>query len=299
MKSQTTVLAPIIAALVKAEDRLGADRVWKAINDMQVKFLESYFCHRDNLGNYKPEELRSWISNSAAELNQILAKEGFDIQLEEFPSGQFGVVSILDVLVEWIAKGDQINFQYGGQSHAGVFMTDFVDTEDGRKLVFESFLSSEHPHPIACVHTKSGDKVFMTIAGKEVEGLDLADAIDAVRKGQLLPQNYKQLEFPMVDYREKIDISWLIGMFTIDQNRSSIWDIAQAMQETKFRMNHEGARVKSAVAMAVRKFVASIPRVLKIDQPFWLWIERDGLAIPVMYGYFSVEDWKNPGSLEM
>ena len=298
MKRQTMVVAPIIAALVKAEDRIGANRVWQAINDLQKKFLTEHFIHRDKLGNFRPEELRSWISESADELNKILTEEGFDIQLSEFPSGQFGVLSILDVLVDWLVEGRQIEIFSGGKKYAGVEMKRGELTEDGPKLIFEAFRVSEHSHPIACVHTKSGDRVFMTIAGKEVEGFDLVDAIDEIRKLQFEIDYFEKLEFPMIDYCQTIDISWLLGMTTNDLIGSS-WDISQAIQQTKFKMNHQGARVKSAVAMAIRMLSINIPKVLRIDKPFWFWTEREGLEIPIIYGYFDTGDWKNPGSLEM
>ena len=72
--------------------------------------------------------------------------------------------------------------------------------------------------------------------------------------------------------------------------------ISQALQQTKFKMNQFGARVKSAVAIAVSRAM-SREVGLDIDQPFYLWIERDGVTVPVMYAYLDQEDWKDPGNL--
>ncbi len=97
------VIAPIIAALVKSEDMIGKNPSWQGINADQKYFLERLFVTRSELARYSATELRSWASRVAAELNKILQEEGFDIQLDEFGGpNEFGVVSILNVLVEWL-----------------------------------------------------------------------------------------------------------------------------------------------------------------------------------------------------
>ena len=93
-----------------------------------------------------------------------------------------------------------------------------------------------------------------------------------------------------------VDISWLQGLNTTDQ-KNLPWNISQAMQQTKFKMNCQGARVKSAVAIAVRMCASVMPNIYTIDKPFLLWIEREGLDIPIMYAYLDKDTWKNPWSL--
>ena len=103
--SSTMVVQPIVAALVKSEDILGKNRTWDAVNDVQQKFLKDFFSRRKELSGFPEKELKCWASWVAAELNAILKKERFDIKLEDFAEDEFGVVSILDVLAEWLKEG--------------------------------------------------------------------------------------------------------------------------------------------------------------------------------------------------
>src|SRR3990172_12151982 len=105
MMSKTAVLAPIVSALVKTEDMLGPNRKWSAVNEFQSGFLTEVFSKRAELSKFTPNELRSWVSKNAAELNAILKSEGFDIELDPFDDDGFGTVSILDVVVEWLKQG--------------------------------------------------------------------------------------------------------------------------------------------------------------------------------------------------
>ena len=93
--------------------------------------------------------------------------------------------------------------------------------------------------------------------------------------------------------------SWLIGMRTTMGEGHQEAVISQALQQTKFKMNQLGARVKSAVAIGISKTSASIEILepIIINKPFFLWIERPGLSFPLMYAYIDEANWKNPGDL--
>ena len=101
----------------------------------------------------------------------------------------------------------------------------------------------------------------MTVAEKNPE--DLVATIQALRSDNGLKNTggYRSVLFPMVDYDEHVDISWLIGMRTFDVSNSE-FGISQALQQTKFKMNQLGARVKSAVAFGIRALGAVAPIVL-------------------------------------
>ena len=102
--AKTVVTYPIVAALVKAEDMLGKNRVWTPKNGMQSRFLADFFrmCRNEVLGIPEIQSIASW---SADEINTFLRQRGFDIQLQPFDSSTFGIASVLDVLVEWLRKG--------------------------------------------------------------------------------------------------------------------------------------------------------------------------------------------------
>jgi hypothetical protein len=110
--------------------------------------------------------------------------------------------------------------------------------------------------------------------------------------------DYEGVEFPMIDYDQEIDISWIIDMQTMgDDGKPAI--IKKALQQTKFRMNEVGARVQSAVAMVMARCMSMPKPRHTIDKPFLLWIyRRETLADdPIFVGYFTEEDWKKPKEL--
>ena len=140
----------------------------------------------------------------------------------------------------------------------------------------------------------------MTIAENSPSGdLDLLSQIDLLITS-LEPDlgHYDSLVFPMIDLNQQVDISWLGGLKTTDE-AGRVWEISQAKQQTKFKMNELGARVKSAVAVAIRCLSIARNNPIIIDKPFFLWIQRQGLSYPLLYSYLDYECWSNPGNLEM
>ena len=41
------------------------------------------------------------------------------------------------------------------------------------------------------------------------------------------------------------------------------------------------------------------PFVIIIDRPFYLWIERPGMSVPICSLYLTEEHWKDPGDLDL
>lgn len=284
--SQTTATYPIVGAVKITEQILGPDRQWDALNDQQKKFLADYFnvCRTEIA---KIPEIESLASKSADEINAFLCKRGFDIRLDPFDANEFGTASVLNVLVEWLQEGKRttLRAKSGREFPAVKLVSDF--------LVFSS---NVHRHPVACLATKSSaDWVFMTVAEKPLDGFDLPETAMKISQSlDYLSGRYESLTFPMVDLDQKVDISWLKDMKTHDE-AGWPWEIAKALQQTKFKMNEKGARAKSAVAIGMRTL--SIPERIVIDEPFLVWIERQGLSRPLFVGYITEDDWEDPGSL--
>lgn len=306
MSSKTVVLAPIISALVKAEDFLGPDRNWAGHNLDQYTFLNHFFGLRNLLGTFSKEELRNWASRNHEELNAILKKEGFDIELFNFGSKGFGIVSILDVLVKWLIEGRKtLPIFRNNKSYPAARL----DSAVNKIMVIETLYSPRHlrsshqPEPIFQIETQNGDRVYMTVADSELEGFDLLDKILQIYSTSLCPSQglitYAYLTFPMVNLDQRIDISWLQNMNTIDQTGQEYY-ISQALQQTKLKINHQGARVKSAAAIGVRcTSVAPPPIGYVIDKPFFFWIKRPGLSIPIVAAYLDKDSWKDPSDLKL
>lgn len=294
----TETFFPILGCLQAAEKYLkGIGRVgkvqWQTTNNLQEIFSSvflPYLPEVDRLG----DNLKYRADICAAVINQWFKEHGFDIKLDEGPAGSFCVGSILDVLVNWIEKGvkTEVDSPVTGKTYPA------VEIKDGMS-VFED--ASVHPWPIVELLTRGGDKVYLTIAGNlDAEaGFPITSRISDLGNGVIrgAPSGkYGKVVFPMVDYDDKPDISWILKMRT--GNTMEDYYIHQAVQQTQFRMNEIGARAKSAVGMQMRCMCAIDPRpTLVIDRPFLLWIERTGISIPLFTGVFAEDVWKKPKEL--
>ena len=292
--NRTATIAPIIAALVKAEDIVGSNRTWITVNDDQRQFIETYFPKRDQLKCFLPQELRSWIDNNVEKLNAILRDEGFTIQLDPFYDNEFGVVSILDVLVEWLVEGEVTVIEtFERKTYPAVKLA-----RQPGAAIFSVYRSRTHEYPVAVIPTKSGDNVFMTAADEPESDFNLLARIRQIEPQEVPAPGYRSLTFPMIDLDETVDIGWLKGLKTYD-GYGLDWRIFQALQQTKFKMNEKGAHAKSAVGLGVLRFVSAPALHLVIDRPFFLWITRPGISIPIFAAYLDEATWKNPGNLNL
>jgi hypothetical protein len=286
--SQTFVGAPIAAALVQAEDFIGPTREWTPINEEQESFLSTFYAARAELARFTDDELHAWASKDASELNGILEREGFAIRVPELGRDDFAVVSILDVLVEWLRKGDRAEIDRDGISYPAVRLESFTVVT-----------SPDHPHPIAVLPTKSGDRLCMTVADQARKGFDLLRAIEVIRRAQEPSSaRFGSLVFPMVDLDQELELDWVVGMHTIDEGGRPVV-VTYGAQQTKLRMNLKGAHVESAAALAMRvaRMQPSVTFDLVVDRPFFCWIERDGVSQPILLAYVDEHEWKDPGDL--
>jgi hypothetical protein len=85
----------------------------------------------------------------------------------------------------------------------------------------------------------------------------------------------------------------------VQTGRVGSYRIKQAKQQTKFKMNHIGAKAESAAAFGFAFECCSMPKPdLVIDKPFYAWMTRKGLDVPYFAGYIDTSDWKDPGELK-
>ena len=297
----TETFFPILGCLQAAEKYLkGIGRVgkvdWQTTNKLQEVFRDIFLPHLSEV-DLLGVNLKYRADVCAAVINQWFKEHGFDIKLDEGPPGSFCVGSILDVLVNWIEKGvkTEVDSPVTGKTYPA------VEIKSGMS-VFED--ASAHPWPIVQLVTREGDKVYLTVAGNLPEwkfetcfpiASRISDLSNKVIRG--MPSGkYGKVVFPMVDYDDKIDLSWILNMRT--GNTTNDFYIHKAVQQTQFRMNEIGARARSAVGMQMRCMCAINQRpTLLIDRPFLLWIERTGINIPLFTGVFAEDVWKRPKGL--
>lgn len=289
--SKTAATYPIVAALVTAEqmEGMGPDRQWQSSNDLQRQFLEQFFkACRNEVGNIPEiESLASW---NFEEVNAFLRQRGFTIQLQPFRPPDFGVASVLDLLVEWVQEGEAGTVQ-------GIDTRDYPAVRISQEGA-DFYEVDGHPHPIVALETKTGDVVYMTMLDSEpAYEFDLIDQVEGLSHGMRPTYGYGGVIFPMVDLDQRVDIRWLIGLTTrgVDGRPATI---TQALQQNILKINEVGARAKSAVAIEGSRGMHMPEPDLVINGPFLVWFERSHLAKPLFAGYITQEHWKNPGSLK-
>lgn len=290
--SYTVVLLPILAALTTAENAfLGQNTKWLASNNTQKVFIDQYMTKKDQyLKLLVPDEMKVKASRKISEINEFLKANNFDIQLNDSNNGRpadFATAAIFNIAVQWAKTGKITEINTNNAKYPAVKIN-----KD-----FNVFSCSAHSQPIVAVSTKTSDTVYITIADKPRSGFELLDYVAKIKNDT---ENYNAINigrviFPMVDLNQKVDISWLVGMKgagSLDTAR-----IAEALQQTKFQMDEKGAAAQSAVAISFERcFKPQQNTILTIDKPFFVWIEREGLDIPLFAGYIDYVDWKKPQS---
>ncbi len=290
--SITSVILPILSVLsVAQETHLGHVHSWRAVNKQQQVLIDRYLPKTHELKKLLPNELRSCVSEDVALVNRFLRDNGFTIQLKEKGGGDakdgcakdgIAVASILDLALTWKKAGKKTTLSVEDKSYPAVFMKQGYTvqrTSDG--------------HDILSIDAKNGDKVYMTQADKPLGGFELLDTIEQIASldKKETTKSYTGVKFPMVELSQQEDVSWLLGLW---YDSSPEWEVVQALQETRFAMNEKGAHAQSAVAVEIVLRCIPTKPCFVIDKPFYLWIERPGMSVPLFAGYIDMADWKEP-----
>jgi len=292
-RTQTLVVYPISAAVEKAEEFLEKVESITTSNDIQKKFVDQIhaYCKGDV---HSIKEIESIADTNHKNINKWLADRGFQIQLSDFGPGGFGVASMLDLLGEWAIKGKKWSVKTDeGEYYPGIKMTNF-----GKKF----YRVKENPNFIIEIETKDNDHVYLMMVDEVPTGLGLLDFVEEIHKEkQTTPFDYDSFIFPKIDLDEQFTLDWLLGLrFETPNGKEPFYVISQALQQTKLKMNEEGFRVKSAVALGILAGAAPVKKEpYVINKPFLMWITRDGLAKPLFIAYLSKDVWKDPKDLDM
>ena len=289
--TRTAVAHPIVAALRAADRILGPDRVWRAANERQGRFVDEWLGPgRADLDRIP--EIESIASWETAEVNAFLEARRFALRLRSLAPRQFGAAGVLDLRCRW---------QHPGAStvvEAPVGRTFPAARLTPPGLAF--WTAAGHPDPVAVATTMDGDTAALTPLAGAPDDFDLVALVDALERGlrPIAPaETFGGLVFPMVDLDEQAELPWLEGLRT-DALDGGQADVGYAAQQTKLRLNHLSARVQSAATMAVAAGITLPPRPdYVIDRPFLLWFRRPGLALPLAVFHLTEDVWRDPGSL--
>lgn len=275
--SKTTALYSISAALHKAEEYTEA-KDWHSKNNFQKEFLEKFFPKDSESQYFTPEELESIASTSTEEINSFLKERGFDLELGPIPPNGFGTAGVMRVLVKWKEAGTKIKiFNQNGKEYPAAKLEDIA--------VYEV---KGWPNLVAEIECENKDKVYLTKAEKNYFGFWFLPE-QLLEKNNYSGKGFYEVRFPFVDLNQMVDISFLQ-----DMSLGSKFEIEEAIQQTKFRMNHFGAKAESAAAFS--KCVSETPSLI-FNEPFLIWMTRPGLSMPYFVGYITEDDWKDLGDL--
>lgn len=289
--SYTTVLLPLIAALYSADNSfLGMQQnVWKPINHYQEILVNSYIPKTEELIHILPHELIAIASHDSTEINQFLHTHNMKIQLTQTShSNAFYIASALRIAFHWPveARLDTVKFQ-------GTHYPAFLIKKD-----YSVMQPTDGSNPIAVLNTDEGDKVYLTLAPKELSNFALLESItqSTTQNMQDITDQYRGVIIPMVDLTDTPDISWLCELSKQSSKDGKTYYISQTLQQTSFQMNENGAAAQSAVALAsVTRGVGPLDsQCLIFDKPFCLWVQRPGMTVPLFAAYIDPQDWKKP-----
>lgn len=285
MKTDTLTIAPILGCLRASEQFIKEPLKYDTYNPAQEELVERFVPIMDGL-----DKLESELSGVAdwdyRVINAFLKAKGFDIQLPEPQGRTFSVASVLDILVKWLKEGTVTEVK----RHNTFTLYPAVELKSG-----VSFKKGLYGEPLVRIETQSGDIVWMMPVQRLPGGSSKFTILELICMADngAWTEDSEGVIFPMIDYNQQVDISWIEGM-----GIHADWKIQKALQQTKFRMNETGARAQSAVAMTncYRSCVMHRQPVV-IDKPFLLWIERQGVRFPVFAGIFTEDVWKKPADL--
>lgn len=307
--SRSATIAPIISCLNKGKttiEKLHSRKItWraggsgslsgKASVDDQNEFLDNVLPRAGKIGEIP--EIESIMSRDVNVINSFLRARGFDIQLEEFfDSTSFSTAAVMELLSKWVKPGERWMVHHNREKYMGARVKDDV----------QFFEAEHHHHPIARLNCSNGDMYYMTRLDEITNGwgepsneLLMLNVVKSIENSLHRVYDYGGVIFPMIEFEETPDIGWIEGLNECDT--MDLFYIRQAVQQTKFKMNHIGAEVKSAAAMgfaasgcsSVPAFYRPLPDLV-INKQFLMWVKRPGIELPLFVGHLFPDCWTDP-----
>ncbi len=276
LSSHTAAIFPLLMALKKFEEK-GIEFNGGSTAQIELLSLMEEASHI----RYPEDEIQSFISDNAPELNKILRDKGFNIQLDEKMPFDLGVVTIMDLMAKWLAKADPATVNHEGVDYPA------AQIKSGASIVNNGRLN-----PTLMIRTRNGLCVFIQIADYERSGLDLFHHIFKQARTMTHSETPCDATIPLVDLDDQPDISWIVGL----RCDSPFFIINQALQQNKLKITLDGVRAESAVALAgVRSISFNERPKFVVDRPFNIWIAYANSELqyfPLFCAYVAPDSWK-------
>lgn len=281
-QSMAFSILPIIHAL-----DMKKGKHWEVSNpDAQeiLRLAEKIAQEKDGL---QPEELKTLLTSNVQEVNDFLLAEGMakDFVIEQIQPGSVFMAAIMSIAVQWVDPGEPREIRgRDGNLYPGIWVESqktlkLKTTADGDKIM------------ILC--TELGDKVCLMKSPKPKNGFEAwkkAMEMQNVPKETIGAQRLCG-HFPMVclDREEEVPLAG-----AVDDSRPPML-LLQSRMKNLFTMDEFGAVVKSVfVAEGFSMGEDYTTEIMKVDEPFILWIEREDVSFPLFAGWFDYGEWRDP-----
>lgn len=270
------------------------DCTWIGVSASQREFLDWYKANRDEVA--KLDSLEALASFDYSELNDFLTERGFKPVFE--PSYGLGVVSVLDMLVEWLAKGTNTTIHTYDRTIGEA--RDFPAFEIAPEGV-EVYNVHRYEHPLVRLHTKTGHSLWLVQSDDPYSGLRLNQiARDYLSHDYPVSSEWTAgVRVPMLEMDLEIDLDWMAGLSAVVPDVGGEFIISSAVQQFKLRANDVGARVKVATSIAFESYSPD-PEPYIFDSPFIGFFTQPGHdKLPLAAFWADTDSWRNPeGTLE-
>ncbi len=232
---------------------------------------------------------------TAEEINAYMEEVGSKVRLEPWDPNplKFGVAGCLDVLVNWNVVGTDCTVMHRRKKYPGFRLPQSADV---RILDHRGYKA-----PLVRIPTKQGFRMVLVAHDPiETENLwEAARALAAAADGRDSREacGFAGAEMPCVNMDVMPDISGFVD-FAGGVNFRNAYDVVQAKQQVRFRMNKHGARVQEETAMECH--TRGGPRMdppYVLNEPFLAVLGSERLDMPLLMAYITPEDWKDPGDI--
>ncbi len=293
--TRTFSIYPIVGAVMMGQDVVGVVQDWDGINKDQRRLIEEFLPAARGELTHIPE-MQALASSSPGDVSSFLSEHGFSGHASAETRADVPVlhlVAILSVSPEWRERGGpcEVNAASGG-TYKGVRL---------QETSVSFYQSDSHPDPIACINTKSFDRVFVTPFEVELAKNDpafgLLDAAQRIEATLTDCHDFGELIIPKVVFQSSGTVDWLVGMgASVGALRSRV---ASATMGTRVGLDEGGIEVTTYAHVEIPLAAPSPLPPFVIDRPFLLWVSRgadtpafpDPLVYPLFVGYFAEDSW--------
>ncbi|MFC1623035.1 hypothetical protein ACFL2R_01360 [Patescibacteria group bacterium] len=250
---------------------------WKSSDDERSKLFTKYILPHHVNKAILIRESSSQISGSAATMNNVLKKEGFESRINELKPGEISLFSSLELVHK--CTGEACVIRDASNSYSGVKI----------KTEFKTLRSTSKK--IICFTQENGDEIYIATAEKKLSDFALLKKLKSIHNlanDEWLGIN--SVALPLINIKQRCSIDWLRGMMHPDNGT-----ISSAFQKINFSLVRQKRSVKKPLTRTIRAPI--LKNELIVSKPFYIWITRGGeAALPILLAYIDVDSWKKSNS---